>query len=261
MNLPDPLPIPTVLGPVSGRVRLPGSKSYTNRALPIAALAAGESTISGALDSEDTRYMAAALATLGVAVDADWDAATIRITGADGRIPARRAELFLGNSGTSMRFLTALATLTNGVVRLDGVERMRQRPLAPLIDGLAGIGVRIRSEAGNGCPPVVVESAGLPGGSLRMRGDVSSQYFSAVAMVLPYADDPLSIEVDGELVSKPYIDMTAGTMSDFGVTLNNEAYKRFSVEPDQRYVGRAYTVEPDASAASYFFALAALSGG
>ncbi|HEX5164902.1 MAG TPA: 3-phosphoshikimate 1-carboxyvinyltransferase, partial [Thermomicrobiales bacterium] len=261
MRLPDPLEVPVAPGPISGRVTLPGSKSYTNRALPIAALADGLSTISGALDSDDTRYMVDALSQLGIQVEADWTTAEIRVSGQGGIVPAERAELYLGNSGTSMRFLTALATLAHGDIRLDGTERMRERPLAPLIDGLAELGVNIRSEADNGCPPVNVRSAGLPGGTLRMRGDISSQYFSAVSMILPYAQAPLMIEVLGELVSKPYIDMTAGTMAAFGVTLQHDSYQRLWVEPGQHYHARRYVVEPDASAASYFFALAAVTGG
>jgi 3-phosphoshikimate 1-carboxyvinyltransferase len=261
MSLPDPLEIPVASGPVSGRVTLPGSKSYTNRSLPIAALADGVSTISGALESDDTRYMVEALRQLGIEVEADWERSVIRVAGQGGRIPAECAELYLGNSGTSVRFLTALAALANGEIRLDGTARMRERPLAPLIDGLAELGVGIRSETGNGCPPVVIRAAGLPGGTIRMRGDVSSQYFSAVAMVLPYARAPLEIVVDGDLVSKPYIDMTASTMAAFGVALHHDCYQRLWVEPGQRFAARDYVVEPDASAASYFFALAAVTGG
>jgi 3-phosphoshikimate 1-carboxyvinyltransferase len=185
----------------------------------------------------------------------------MRVVGVDGNLTANRADLFLGNSGTSVRFLTALVALGNGTYRLDGTPRMRQRPLAPLIDGLASIGVDVRSEAGTGCPPLVIKAAGLPGGTVRMRGDVSSQYFSAVAMVLPYARDQLTIEVDGDLVSKPYLDMTTDTMRAFGVDLHHDGYRRFWIEPGHRYAGRDYTIEPDASAASYFFALAAVTGG
>jgi 3-phosphoshikimate 1-carboxyvinyltransferase len=261
MSLPDPLLVPAARGPISGRVTLPGSKSYTNRALPIAALANGVSTIRGALDSDDTRYMAAALNALGIEVEANWDAATIRVHGRGGQVPAERAELYLGNSGTSVRFLTAFATLASGEIRLDGTARMRERPLAPLIDGLSRLGVDITSETGNGCPPVVVRANGLPGGVLRMQGDLSSQYFSAIAMVLPYAKDRLEIVVDGDLVSKPYVDMTSGTMSAFGVELRHDDYRRIWVEPGQRYTARVYDVEPDASSASYFFALAAVTGG
>lgn len=260
-HLPDPLLVPVARGPVTARVTLPGSKSYTNRALPIAALAAGRSTLHGALDSDDTRFMLAALRALGVDATADWDTATIRVAGGDGGFPARTADLFLGNSGTSMRFLTALVTLGHGRFRLDGNERMRRRPLGPLIDGLRSIGLRITCEGEDGCPPIVVETDGLPGGVVTMPGDVSSQYFSALAMTLPYARAPLEIRVEGDLVSKPYIDMTVATMRDFGVTLQHDDYRRFYVEPGARYRGRDYAIEPDASAASYFFALAAVTGG
>ena len=256
--LPDPLPIPAA-GTVRGSIVLPGSKSYTNRALPIAALADGTSLLRGALESDDTRYMVEALRALGVAVRADWEAGEIEVGGTGGRIGGDSADLFLGNSGTSMRFLTALAALARGRIRLDGVGRMRQRPLAPLIDGLASLGVAIRSASG--CPPVEINADGLPGGTVTMRGDLSSQYFSALAMVLPYADGPLDVAVEGNLVSKPYIDMTTGTMASFGVELHHDGYRRLWVEPGQRYVARTYDIEPDASAASYFYALAAVSGG
>ncbi|HMM41905.1 MAG TPA: 3-phosphoshikimate 1-carboxyvinyltransferase [Thermomicrobiales bacterium] len=256
--LPDPLPIPAA-GTVRGSIVLPGSKSYTNRALPIAALADGTSLLRGALESDDTRYMVEALRALGVAVRADWEAGEIEVEGTGGRIAVDSADLFLGNSGTSMRFLTALAALARGRIRLDGVGRMRQRPLAPLIDGLASLGVAIRSASG--CPPVEINADGLPGGTVTMRGDLSSQYFSALAMVLPYADGPLDVAVEGNLVSKPYIDMTTGTMASFGVELHHDGYRRLWVEPGQRYVARTYDIEPDASAASYFYALAAVSGG
>jgi 3-phosphoshikimate 1-carboxyvinyltransferase len=219
------------------------------------------SVLRGVLDSDDTRFMVDALRQLGVTVEADWQAGTVEVHGCDGRLPQTDAELFLGNSGTSMRFLAAVATLGAGRIRLDGTDRMRQRPLAPLIEGLSSIGVDITSEAGNGCPPVIVEARGLPGGTVTMPGNVSSQYFSALAMVMPYASSPLSIQAEGDLVSKPYIDMTAGTMSAFGVTLHNHDYQRLWVEAAQRYTGRTYDIEPDASAASYFFALAAVTGG
>ena len=257
----DPLPIPTAAGPVNAVVRLPGSKSFTNRVLPIAALARGRSEISGVLESDDTRYMVEALRALGIVIDAEWDAERVVVEGCDGDIPADRAELFLGNSGTSMRFLSALVALGVGTYRLDGTERMRQRPLQPLIDGLRDLGVDARSEAGDGCPPVEVRSNGLPGELVRMRGDLSSQYFTALALAAPYAHGALTIEVEGELVSKPYLDVTSAAMSAFGVTLHNDEYRRFWIEPGQRYQGRAYQVEPDASAASYFFALAAVTGG
>lgn len=260
-SLADPMEVPQLTGPIKARVTLPGSKSYTNRALPIAALAKGASTLRGVLDSDDTRYMADALGALGFTISVDWAAATVDIEGGDGRIPSSSATLYLGNSGTSVRFLTGLAALGHGSFTIDGTARMRERPLAPLIDGLSAAGVDVRSEQGNGCPPVVIRADGLPGGTIRMPGNVSSQYFSALAMVLPYARAALTVEVDGELVSKPYIDMTAATMGAFGVELRHDEYRRISVASGQRYVGRDYAIEPDASAASYFFALAAVSGG
>jgi 3-phosphoshikimate 1-carboxyvinyltransferase len=242
-------------------VTLPGSKSYTNRALPIAALAKGQSLLVGALESDDTRYMVAALRELGIQIETDWPSGRITVAGCDGRLPAEAASLFLGNSGTSMRFLTALVSLGHGRYVLDGDEHMRRRPLGPLVDGLASLGLSIRSVELNGYPPVVVEAAGLPGGVLTMPGDLSSQYFSAVAMVAPYAQTPLEIQVSGELVSKPYLDLTAASMAAFGVNLHHENYQRIWVEPGQRYRGTTYQIEPDASAASYFFALAAVTGG
>jgi 3-phosphoshikimate 1-carboxyvinyltransferase len=260
-HMTDPLEIPQHSAPVNARVSLPGSKSYTNRALPIAALADGTSTLCGVLDSDDTRYMIEALRALGFVVEADWTAATVRIEGRGGEIPQANAELFLGNSGTSVRFLTAMAALGRGSIRIDGTERMRQRPLAPLIDGLSSIGVDVRSQSNNGCPPVVVSARGLQGGSITMPGDVSSQYFSALAMVLPYSREPLDVIVEGDLVSKPYVDMTSSTMRAFGVTLHHDDYRRLWVTEGQRYQATAYSVEPDASAASYFFALAAVTGG
>ncbi|RIK47289.1 MAG: 3-phosphoshikimate 1-carboxyvinyltransferase [Chloroflexi bacterium] len=255
------LEVPPAGGPVRAAVSLPGSKSYTNRALPIAALARGTSRLLGALDSDDTRYMVDALRSLGIGISADWQAGELCVTGCDGALPATSADLFLGNSGTSMRFLAALVALGHGTYRLDGTERMRERPLGPLIDGLISLGVGIRAERQPGCPPIVVTTDGLPGGRITMPGDVSSQYFSALAMVLPYATGEIVVEVAGDLVSKPYIDMTADTMRAFGVTLHYVGYQTLSVEPGQRYVGREYAIEPDASAASYFFALAAVTGG
>jgi 3-phosphoshikimate 1-carboxyvinyltransferase len=261
MIVADPLPIEKASGPVSGRVSLPGSKSYTNRALPIAALADGVSTILGALDSDDTRFMVSALQALGIDVEADWESGTIRVHGQGGHIPASEALLYLGNSGTSMRFLTALVCLGTGTFRLDGNAAMRRRPIGPLIDGLRSIGISVRELGDVGCPPIEVVTEGLPGKPVSMRGDLSSQYFSALAMVAPYAAGTMHILVEGELVSKPYIDLTADAMAAFGVTLHHDNYQKLWTSPGQRYRATEYPVEPDASAASYFFALAAVTGG
>lgn len=249
--------------PVSAIARIPGSKSITNRALVIAALADGESELTGALASDDTIYMAEAWRTLGLQVEHDRDAERFWLRGGDGSFPATEAEIFVGNSGTSMRFLVAALTLGRGRYRIDGVPRMRQRPIGPLLDALRDLGATVTSETGNGCPPVVVETTGLTGGRTRMPGDQSSQYFSALLMAAPYAKQSVTIEVEGDLVSKPYMPMTASVMSAFGVEveLDEVNWSRFSVAPGQKYIGRPFHIEPDASNASYFFAVAAVTGG
>ncbi|MDP6776664.1 MAG: 3-phosphoshikimate 1-carboxyvinyltransferase [Candidatus Latescibacteria bacterium] len=248
-------------GPVDADVQIPGSKSYTNRALIIAALAEGTSRLSGALFSDDTDCMAAALATLGVEIDADPERESFTVCGAGGRIPIGRADLDTGNSGTSARFLTAYVSLGDGSFMLDGLPRMRERPIQDLLDGLGSLGVNARSKLGNGCPPVVVEADGLKGGRTSMAGSHSSQYFTALLLVAPYAREDICIEVLGDLVSKPYVDITIGIMHEFGVEVHNESYRSFHVASGQRYAARDYTVEPDASNASYFLAAAALTGG
>jgi 3-phosphoshikimate 1-carboxyvinyltransferase len=249
--------------PVDGTVIVPGSKSITNRALPIAALARGKSTLTGALFSDDTRYMAQALNQLGVRVDADEANNTFSVAGGDGTFPAASADLFIGNSGTSVRFLTAVLALGHGEYRIDGVPRMRQRPIQPLITALNDLGSEVRSEENTGCPPVIVTADGLPGGTVSVPGDKSSQYFSALLIAAPAARDGVEIQVEGDLVSKPYMPMTAETMRAFGVevALDEVDWKRFAVAPGQHYEGRVYHVEPDASNASYFFAAAAVTGG
>jgi 3-phosphoshikimate 1-carboxyvinyltransferase len=244
-------------------VTVPGSKSITNRALIAAALADGTSQLVGALHSDDTRYMAAALNVLGVIVESDQTNASFRINGGGGTFSAPEADLFVGNSGTTMRFLTAALPLGRGRYRIDGVPRMRLRPIAPLIAALNDLGADARSEAGTGCPPVVVHADGLRGGRTRMAGDLSSQYFSALMLSAPYARDGVAVDVAGELVSKPYLPMTAAVMAAFGVAadIDRAYWRRIAVAPGQRYTGRRYHVEPDASNASYFFAAAAVTGG
>lgn len=259
--MPPAIAIRPVRGPVVGNVRLPGSKSYTNRALPIAALAAGRSTISGALFSDDTRYMAGALRALGIGVEADEARERFIVDGLAGTIPAARADLDLGLSGTAMRFLCAIVALGHGRYRLDGTPRARQRPIAPLLAALTALGVDARSEANNGCPPVVVKADGCPGGHAHMAGDISSQYFSGLLLAAPYMRDGLELEVAGTLVSRPYLDITADILAAFGVELTRDGYERFRVAPGQRYRARDYRVEPDASNATYFLAAAALTGG
>ncbi len=263
LTYPEVLAIHPVTAPVAGIARVPGSKSITNRALLVAALADGESELTGALLSDDTRYMAGALRGLGIDVVTDEAAGRFTVRGGGGTFPAERADFFVGNSGTTMRFLTAALPLGRGVYRIDGVPRMRQRPISPLLDALTALGADVRDEAGTGCPPVVVHANGLPGGRVRMTGDQSSQYFTALLLAGPYATRGLEVEVIGDLVSKPYMPMTAAVMAAFGVTaeLDLTAWRTFRVAPGQRYRGRSYRIEPDASNASYFFAAAAVTGG
>lgn len=250
-------------GPIDATVVVPGSKSITNRALLVAALADGDSELLGALHSDDTRYMAAALNALGVAVEPDPAGARFRVRGGGGTFPAERADLFVGNAGTAMRFLTAALPLGHGAFRIDGVPRMRQRPIAPLLQALNDLGGDVRSETGSGCPPVVVQANGLRGGRARMAGDASSQYFTALLLAGPYAREGIEVEVVGDLVSKPYLPMTAAVMAAFGVAADLDAthWRALGVRPGQRYQGRTYRIEPDASNASYFFAAAAVTGG
>ena len=248
-------------GPLHASIRPPGSKSITNRALICAALAEGTSVLRGALDSEDTRVMVAALRQLGLKVATDLAAHTIRIDGCGGHIPVDGGELFVANSGTTVRFLTALVTLGNGRFRLDGVERMRQRPIEDLLAALRQLGADAHSENNTGCPPVVVQAHGLSGGQATIRGNISSQFLSGLLMAAPYAASDVHLLVDGELVSQPYVTMTLGVMSAFGVPCDAGDLSHFSIPAPQRYRGCEYPIEPDASAASYFWGAAAIAGG
>ena len=271
-------------GPLRAKIRPPGSKSVTNRALVCAALARGESLLTGALESDDTGVMIEGLRQLGVAIDHDRSAKTIRVTGCDGRPPAASADLTLGNSGTTVRFLTAMATLGHGVYRLDGTRRMRERPIQDLLDALRQLGADAVSVSGSGCPPVVVHAGGLPGGEAEVAGNISSQFLSAMLQAAPCAASDVVLAVRGELVSKPYVAMTLAVMRSFGVeTLAQDRASRMGILPGecglanayqipagdfslrvpapQSYQGRSYVIEPDASAASYFFAAAAIAGG
>ena len=251
-------PLPGPIAPIS--VRVPGSKSLTNRALIVAALAEGNSTLTGALDSEDTQVMVEALGKLGIKVDHDPLAATIHVKGSANKIPARSADLFVANSGTSLRFLAALVSTASGEYRLDGTARMRERPVADLLQALNGLGADATSDLGTGCPPITVKASGLDGGYAFVRGDVSSQFLSGLLMALPYGREMTTVEVEGTLVSKPYVAMTIQVMDEFGVKVTSRKDRRFDVRPGA-YRGRTYAIEPDASAASYFFAAAAITGG
>jgi 3-phosphoshikimate 1-carboxyvinyltransferase len=256
----DAIEIQPIARPLDASIRPPGSKSLTNRALVAAALADGDSELHGALDSEDTRVMIDGLRRLGIVIDADSDKRQIGVHGCGGQIPATTADLFAANSGTTIRFLTAVVALGHGSYRLDGVARMRERPIQDLLDALEQLGVAAESERGDGCPPVVVRAAGLPGGEARVRGNTSSQFLSALLLAAPYAAAPITLEIEGRLVSAPYIRMTLAAMRSFGVDVDGTNLARLRIEP-AHYRGRSYEIEPDASAASYFFAAAAIAGG
>lgn len=249
---------------------VPGSKSITNRALILAALAEGVSTLQGVLAAEDTQVMITALRALGFSVAVDSEAETVVVEGQGGRISAASAEIFVGNSGTSVRFLTALVALGQGPYRLDGVVRMRVRPLGDLLTALETLGVSAVSEAETGCPPLVVSAQnGLHGGTVSLRAEASSQFLTALLMVAPYAQSDVRLEIVGSL--RPfYIEITRRMMAQWGIETETEiqtaaesgAYRSFIVRSGRKYTSQnSYTIEPDASSASYFFAAAALTGG
>ena len=244
---------------IDATVGVPGSKSYTNRALTAAALAGGRSILRNPLRSDDTLYMMRALNELGLPAT-DGPAGEMRVQGGGGSIPAAAAELFVGNAGTAMRFLTAMLALGNGRYVIDGSERMRERPIQDLLDGLSQLGASVRSARGNGCPPVLIEAGGLRGGRVCIPGDKSSQFFSAILLAAPYARTDVELVADGPLVSKPYIDMTLGLMREFGADAVREG-PTMRVRAGRPYQPRDYTIECDASSASYFFAAAAATGG
>ncbi|MFM8634974.1 MAG: 3-phosphoshikimate 1-carboxyvinyltransferase [Planctomycetia bacterium] len=254
------LEIPPCPGPVVGSIRPPGSKSITNRALVCAALARGETTLSGALDSQDTRVMVDGLRALGIEVVADWPRGEIRVAGCGGVIPASSATIDCAASGTTIRFLSALCGLGRGRYRLDGTPRMRKRPIGDLLGALESLGTAATAESPGGCPPVTIGGTGITGGTARIEGSVSSQFASGLAMVAPCTRDGMTIEFTGRLVSLPYLEMTRRVMEAFGATCHAEDGRTWRIEPTG-YRGIRYSVEPDASAASYFAAAAAITGG
>jgi len=246
-------------GPLDAVVRVPGSKSLTARAMVAAGLASGESVLRDAAICDDTGFMADGLRALGAEVECSR--AAFPINGTGGSLRETGDTLFLGNAGTAMRFLTAVACLGHGRYVLDGSPRMRERPIQHLLDALSSLGATARSANNNGCPPVEIEGGGLEGGVVSMRGDKSSQYFTAILLAAPYAAHDVELRVDGDLVSKPYVDMTLDVMRDFGVSVERNGYESFTVRAGRIYESRDYTIEGDWSAASYFLAAAAITGG
>jgi 3-phosphoshikimate 1-carboxyvinyltransferase len=207
--------------------------------------------------------MIQALRTLGFEIEADWERDAVRVRRGESAslVPAKEADLFLGNSGTSMRFLTALVCLGQGHYRLDGVTRMRERPIADLVKALAHLGVDITCETAKSAPPVVVSAAGMKGGKVSIRGDLSSQFLSGLLMIAPLTRDGIIIEVQGSLVSQPYAAMTVAMMRQFGAVVDTDMHQYFRVPPIPCYDATEFDIEPDASAASYFFGAAAIARG
>jgi len=247
-------------GALDAVVRAPGSKSITNRALPIAALATGESLLHGALSSDDTEAMLDCLGALGCDVAEDSD--TWRVPGQAGRLGAPTERLFARNSGTTIRFLTAAASLAGGPVTLDGDARMRERPIADLTDALSALGAPAEARGAGGCPPVYVAGGGLPGGRAEIDGSRSSQVVSAVLLAAPYAERDVELSLRGDtLVSRPYVDLTLEVMRSFGAEAEWTSAGGLHVRAGQHYTGRSFEIEPDASAAAYPFCAAAIAGG
>ncbi len=253
------LQLTPIAHPLSASLRVPGSKSLTNRALLIAALANGTTRLTNALFSDDSRYLATALQTLGFDVQLDETNREMTITGLSGNIPAKQAELFIGNAGTAARFLSAFLTLGNGEYILDGEPRMRERPIGDLVDALTQLGTKL--ETMKGYPPVKISASGLPGGKTRIAGNISSQFLSALLMAAPYARSPIEVELVTDLNSKPYVDMTIAIMKDFGVEIERQGYSHFTITPASYLPITHYQIESDASAASYFFAAPVICGG
>lgn len=252
---------------VSGAVNLPGSKSLSNRILLLAALASGTTRVTNLLFSDDTARMLEALDALGVDLTVDRNAGTCTVKGLGGRLAhsdaaAPPAVFDLGNAGTAMRPLCAALTLGSGRFRLTGVQRMYERPIGDLVDALSQLGADIRYEGHSGYPPLLIEAGEWTGDRVSIRGSISSQFLTALLMAAPLSGQALTIDVDGELVSKPYIALTLDTMARFGVHVENDGFQRFHIAAAQSYASPGdIMVEGDASSASYFLAAAAIRGG
>ena len=239
----------------AGTVRLPGSKSISNRVLLLAALAKGETEVLGLLDADDTRVMREALSRLGVSFIENT------VKGVAGPFPVKQAELFLGNAGTAFRPLTAALAFSGGEYRLSGVPRMHERPIGDLVDALRSIGARVDYAGKEGFPPLAVHPSKLSLEKLRVRGDVSSQFLTALLMALPLSGKAARVEVQGELISKPYVEITLNVMRRFGVEVRRTGWRYFDVPAAAyRSPGKIH-VEGDASSASYFLAAGAIGGG
>lgn len=257
-KLPNPLSIPNS-GPVDARIRIPGSKSLSNRAILIAALANGESELSGLLNSDDTKYMIEAWRSLGTTIDVRGD--TLRVTGCGGSLRSSDKEIYIENAGTAARFLTATLTLGTGTYVLTGNERMKERPIHDLLSALRQLGAQVKDIRQTGCPPVEILGTGLDGGVVTIPGEKSSQYISAIMLTAPYAKRDIKIQIEGELVSRTYVDMTMKIMREFGAICDWDGDQRVVITSGHPYQAKHYAIEGDASSASYFFGMAAITRG
>lgn len=280
----NPYRCPRPTRPLDAVVEIPGSKSITNRALAAAALADGVSILTGALLAEDTRLMIDALRALGIAITLDEATCTLEVTGCGGHPPVDEAELLCGNSGTTLRFLTALCAAGYGNYRLDGTPRMRQRPVGSLVVALRALGAKVEFHDIEGFPPLTVHAEHLHGGQVVLDASVSSQFVSALMLAAPCAGDDVFLELLPPVVSRPYLDMTSRVMDAFGVSvisqaadaagvttsaenktlahrLTREGSAKVIIPAPQRYEARVYPIEPDASNACYFLAAPAVAGG
>lgn len=258
---PEELEIQPLDYPVDATVRIPGSKSVTNRALLISALANGTSTIQNPLFSDDSYWLLDSLTRLGFAIHANQEANSVEIQGQRGIIPKNGVELYVGNAGTAARFLPPVLALGDGPYRVDGVARMRERPVEDLVEALRRLGGGVEYEDEAGRFPLVVRGGGIRGGATRVPGDKSSQFLSGLLMAAPYAEEPVVLNVETKRIGLPYVGITLDVMRNFGVEVEvSKDHRRFVVEPAV-YGTCDYAVEPDASGASYFFAAAAVTGG
>ena len=247
---------------VASTVNIPGSKSYTNRAIIISALAKGETVLEHPLISEDTTYLADAVTKFGctdLVVDQAKD--KIHVICGQGPLVAPRNHIFMGNAGTPIRCLTSYASLAEGTTVITGDKRMQQRPIEDLINGLQQLGVTIKDVRNSGSPPVEVKGPSLRGGTAHIRGSVSSQFTTSILLSAPYADKGVELRITDDLTSKPYVDMTLAIMKAFGVDVERDGYTWFQVKANQEYRAHRYRIEPDASNMSYFLAASAILGG
>lgn len=242
----------------NSKVTIPGSKSYTNRALIMAALGNGKSVIKGYSESDDSEALIEALKRLGIMIEKSNS--KIVVYGNGGEFSKFKGKIDIGAAGTTMRFLTSLCCLVPGEIILDGSERMRERPIEELVETLKNLGAKIEYLEKEGYPPLKIIGGNMKGGEAFMDGSVSSQYFTSLLLIAPCFKNDLKIKVKGEQVSKSYIDMTVGSLKDFGVKVLNNDYKEYVVESEENYKSVEYRVEGDASGASYFFGVAAILG-